>query len=232
MIAMSLRRVSAALLVPAFLAGCGASSPTPVPTPAPAPVPTTSPAAIAQARADSARHPYVAADIHFMTSMIGHHAQAIEMANLAPTHGASPSIRTLAARIINAQHDEIGTMQRWLVDRQLPVPEAKGGPMKMTMNGMEHDMLMPGMLTEAQMQQLRAARGTEFDRLFLTFMIQHHNGAVSMVKTLFDTDGAGQDETVFKFASDVNVDQTTEINRMTLMLDALPPSPSPARTRP
>jgi uncharacterized protein (DUF305 family) len=93
--------------------------------------------------------------------------------------------------------------------------------MKMTMNGVEHLMLMPGMLTEAQMNQLDAARGAEFDRLFLTFMIQHHRGAVSMVKDLFDTYGAGQDETVFKFASDVNVDQSTEIARMQKMLAAL-----------
>jgi len=88
----------------------------------------------------------------------------------------------------------------------------------MTMGGMEHVMLMPGMLTEAQMKELDAARGPEFDRLFLTYMIQHHRGAVSMVKELFDSYGAGQDEVVFKFASDVNVDQTTEIARMEKML--------------
>jgi uncharacterized protein (DUF305 family) len=153
--------------------------------------------------------------------MIHHHAQAIVMANWAPTHGASPSVRTLADRIINAQQDEIATMQHWLRDRQLPVPDATPGGMKMTMNGVEHEMLMPGMLTEAQMKELDAARGPEFDRLFLTYMIQHHRGAVSMVKQLFDTYGAGQDETVFKFASDVNVDQSTEIARMQKMLVAL-----------
>ncbi|HKC80160.1 MAG TPA: DUF305 domain-containing protein, partial [Gemmatimonadaceae bacterium] len=130
----------------------------------------------------------------------------------------SPAIRRLADRIINAQQDEINSMQRWLADRQLPVPEARPTGMKMMMNGVEHDMLMPGMLTEAQMKQLDQARGPEFDRLFLTFMIQHHRGAVSMVKELFDSYGAGQDETVFKFASDVNVDQTTEIARMEKML--------------
>jgi uncharacterized protein (DUF305 family) len=95
------------------------------------------------------------------------------------------------------------------------------GPMKMPMDGMEHEMLMPGMLTDNQLKELDAARGTEFDRLFLTFMIQHHRGAVSMVKDLFATYGAGQDETVFKFASDVNVDQTTEIARMQKMLMAV-----------
>jgi len=93
--------------------------------------------------------------------------------------------------------------------------------MKMTMNGMEHVMLMPGMLTDEQMKQLDAARGPEFDRLFLTYMIQHHRGAVEMVKDFFGSYGAGQDETVFKFASDVNVDQTTEIARMEKMLVAL-----------
>jgi uncharacterized protein (DUF305 family) len=91
--------------------------------------------------------------------------------------------------------------------------------MKMTMSdGTEHEMLMPGMLTEAQMRELDAARGREFDRLFLTYMIQHHRGATSMVTELFGSYGAGQDETVFKFASDVNVDQTTEIERMQRML--------------
>ena len=130
-------------------------------------------------------------------------------------------MQTLASRIINAQQDEIATMQRWLRDRRQPVPDGTTMGMKMMMNGVEHVMLMPGMLTEAQMNQLDAARGPEFDRLFLLFMIQHHRGAVSMVKDLFDTYGAGQDETVFKFASDVNVDQTTEIARMEKMLAAL-----------
>lgn len=177
--------------------------------------------AIARARADSARLPYTEADIHFMSAMIGHHGQAIVMANRAPTHGASASVRILAERIINAQHDEIATMQRWLRDRLKPVPDARPGPMKMTMSGVEHEMLMPGMLTDTQMKQLDQARGREFDRLFLTYMIQHHRGAVAMVKQLFDTPGAGQDETVFKFASDVNVDQFTEIERMQKMLVSL-----------
>ena len=186
------------------------------------PTPTLSPeaeaAAIAQARADSIRHPYTAADVDFMSHMIHHHAQAIVMARWAPTHGASPAVQRLADRIINAQQDEIATMQSWLRDRRQPVPEATPGGVMMNMGGMEHEMLMPGMLTDAQMKQLDAARGSEFDKLFLTYMIQHHKGAVSMVKDLFDTYGAGQDEVVFKFASDVNVDQTTEIARMEKML--------------
>jgi len=178
-------------------------------------------ASIARARADSLRLPYTKADIDFMTHMIGHHAQAIAMSRMAPTHGASPAVMRLAERIINAQQDEIAAMQQWLSDRRQPVPEPRATGTRMVMNGVEHDMLMPGMLTEAQMQELDAARGTEFDRRFLTFMIQHHKGAVTMVKELFSTYGAGQDEVVFKFASDVNVDQTTEIARMEQMLASL-----------
>lgn len=201
-------------------------------------------AAIARARADSARYPYTKADIAFMTGMIHHHAQAIRMARWAPTHGANAAVQRLAARIINAQHDEIGTMQSWLLVRNQPVPDPTRDGMQMhsgmsgDMHGMHdmhamndsagagdmhsmHEMLMPGMLTEAQMQELDAARGSEFDRLFLTFMIQHHSGAVSMVRELFGTYGAAQDQLVFKFANDVNVDQTTEIARMQKMLAAV-----------
>jgi uncharacterized protein (DUF305 family) len=188
--------------------------------PAPAAASTTHNEAVyvAKARADSARLPYTKADIDFMSGMIGHHAQAIKMASWAESHDASPAIRVLAARVTNAQRDEILTMQTWLRDRNQPVPEPNPAGMKMMMNGMEHVMLMPGMLTEQQMTQLDQAKGTDFDRLFLTFMIQHHKGAVSMVKDLFSTYGAGQDETVFKFANDVQVDQSTEIARMEKML--------------
>ncbi len=178
-------------------------------------------AAIVRAKADSARYPYTAADVRFMSAMIGHHAQAVVIAGWAPTHGASASVRTLAERIINAQQDEIATMQQWLRDRQQPVPEARATGMTMMMNGVEHEMPLPGMLTDDQMKQLDQARGREFDRLFLTLMIQHHRGAVSMVNELFSSYGAGQDETVFKVASDVRVDQSTEINRMQKMLVAL-----------
>jgi uncharacterized protein (DUF305 family) len=156
-----------------------------------------------------------------MSGMIGHHAQAIVMSGWAPSHDAGAAVRRLAERIINAQQDEIATMQRWLRDRGQTVPAARPGGMKMKMNGVEHEMLMPGMLTDTQMRQLDQARGPEFDRLFLTFMIQHHRGAVSMVQGLFASRGAGQDETVFKFANDVSVDQSTEIARMEKMLAAL-----------
>lgn len=215
------RRAVAALL----LCTLGACASSPASTVSSGPVPAQfqqgPEAAIARAVADSIRHPFTDADIHFMSAMIGHHSQAIAMSRLIPTHDASPVVQTLGDRIINAQQDEIVTMQRWLRNRRQPVPEAKAGPMKMMMNGMEHEMLMPGMLTEAQMNELAQARGEDFDKKYLAFMIQHHQGAVSMVKDLFGSIGAGQDETVFKFASDVNVDQTTEIARMERMLAAL-----------
>jgi uncharacterized protein (DUF305 family) len=176
---------------------------------------------VIRARADSARYPYTTADVHFMTRMIGHHAQAVVISRLAPSHGASPSIRTLAARIINGQEDEMAAMQTWLRDRGQPVPDGAPAPAPMAMSGADHHMHMPGMLTDAQLRQLDAARGRDFDRLFLTLMIQHHRGAVAMVEELFGTSGAAQDETVFRLASDVNVDQITEIDRMEKMLAAL-----------
>ena len=183
---------------------------------------TSSPAAPATAApTTTARAAANPADVNFMKGMIGHHAQALVMAGWAPSHGASPAIQTLAGRIINAQRDEIATLQSWLRDRGLPVPEATPGPVRMTMNGVEHDMTMPGMLTDAQMKELDAARGPEFDRLFLRLMIQHHQGAVTMVKELFDTAGAAQDQTVFKLASDVSADQSSEIVRMQKMLASL-----------
>src|SRR5881392_2577727 len=194
------RATVAAFLVGAAVTSCKTAPSSAITTAPLSAAPRSSDAAIAKAKADSARYPYTAADIHFMSGMIGHHAQAIVMARWAPTHGASASVRTLCERIINAQQDEIATMRTWLRDRRQPVPEAVAGPMKMQMGGMEHEMLMPGMLTEEQMKQLDQARGPEFDRLFLTFMIQHHNGAVQMVKELFGTNGAAQDELVFKFA--------------------------------
>jgi uncharacterized protein (DUF305 family) len=171
---------------------------------------------------------YTDADVHFMQGMIGHHAQAIVMARWAESHGASSSIRILAGRVINAQQDEIALMQTWLRDRGQTVPEVDAGSGRVTTAGMEHDHLMPGMLTSEQLAQLDAARGEEFDRLFLTYMIQHHRGAVDMVSELFRHEGAGMDDSVFKLASDVNVDQTTEIARMQRMLaDLIFANPTP-----
>ena len=201
------------------LAGCATAPPAGVPAPAsPAPTVTTNAAAIAKARADSARYPYTEADVHFMTMMIGHHSQAVQISKWALTHGANAAVVRLAERVINAQQDEITIMQQWLLDRQKPVPGL--GDASHT-----HHMQMPGMLSEAQLQQLDAARGAEFDRLFLTFMIQHHKGAVEMVAQLFRTGGAAQDLLVFKFANDVQVDQTTEVARMEQMLATLTSQP-------
>jgi uncharacterized protein (DUF305 family) len=189
--------------------------------------------ATARARADSARLPYTQADIDFMSGMIHHHAQAVQISRWAPTHGASPAVQRLTARIINAQSDEILMMQHWLRDRNqdpmtvdtlgnvtmAPMPSTgTGGHDAHAGHSMASMATMPGMLTDAQLRELDAARGPEFDRLFLTYMMQHHRGAVTMVRTLFSARGAGQDETVFKFAADVEVDQSTEIKRMLTML--------------
>ena len=186
---------------------------------APAPAPSTAKLeAIYWARTDSARMGFTAADVHFMIGMIGHHGQALVMAALAPTHGASPTVQRLSARIINAQKDEIATMQQWLRDREQTVPEVHITGTLMTVDGPEYAMHMPGMLTPEQIRELDEVRDRDFDRLFLTYMIQHHRGAVTMVHELFGTDGAALDDVVFKLASDIQVDQTTEIARMELML--------------
>jgi uncharacterized protein (DUF305 family) len=172
----------------------------------------------AQAKADSGRPPYTVADARFMQGMIRHHGQAIVMAAWAQTRAARNDVRILASRIDVAQRDEIALMQRWLRERREMVPDAHT---EHAMAG--HQMsgsgpLMPGMLTPEQLAQLEKATGPEFDRLFLTFMIQHHEGALTMVRELFASPGAGQDATIFRFASDVEADQTTEIDRMHTML--------------
>ncbi len=192
--------------------------------PEPAPQPTAENAefeALYLARLDSAMMLFTDADVRFMTGMIGHHGQALVMSALAPTNGAGSTIQTLTARIINAQKDEIATMQQWLRDRDQVIPEVEITGTTMIVHGPEYAMHMPGMLTEEQLRELEAARGSEFDRLFLTFMVQHHQGAVTMVHGLFATDGAGLDEAVFKIASDIQADQTTEIARMELMLEEM-----------
>jgi uncharacterized protein (DUF305 family) len=178
---------------------------------------------VVQAPADSGRRSYTAADVGFVSGMIGHHAQAVQMAGWAPSHGASAAVRVLCERIVVAQNDEIAFAQRWLREHNQPVPPAD--PRGHVMPGMDHPMLMPGMLTPDQMAQLDAARGPQFDRLFLTFMIQHHRGALTMVAQLLATPGAAEDGPIFRFAADVNADQTTEIDRMSRMLDALTGSP-------
>ncbi len=174
----------------------------------------------------SAKKDYTAADVAFMQGMIGHHAQAVVMGKMAVSHGASPNVALFCKKVIVSQRDEIELMQTWLKDRGEHVPDAE--PMAMTMAG--HDMggmkmddhaMMPGMLTPAQMAQLEKAKGKAWDRLFLTFMIQHHEGALVMVKTLFDSPGGGQGPEIFGYATGVDADQRGEIERMQKMLVAM-----------
>ena len=172
-----------------------------------------------KARPDLVRQPYSEADVDFMSGMIPHHAQAVLMGGWAPTHGARPELRVLCERMAITQRDEIEFMRNWLRDREQAVPAANATAHRMKMNGVEHDMLMPGMLTAEQLAQLDKARGPEWDRLFLTFMIKHHEGALKMVDDLFASFGALQDDDVYKFASDLYADQTTEIERMHKMLE-------------
>jgi len=164
------------------------------------------------------RLPYADADVEFMSGMIPHHAQAVVMAGWAPTHGARPDVAVLCERIVVGQRDEIAMMREWLADRGLEVPDATSTRHKMKMGDSVHEMLMPGMLSDEEMAALDKARGPEFDRLFLEGMIKHHQGAIDMVDVLFKSYGAAQDETVFKFASDVYADQGIEIERMHEML--------------
>lgn len=164
--------------------------------------------------------PHSPKDVEFMQGMIMHHAQAVEMTALIDSHTQNKELRTLGARINRSQSDEMDFMRRWLTVR--------GESTSMTMHHMpgmdmsSHSMLMPGMLTEKQMAALRKAKGKEFDRLFLMGMIQHHNGALIMVKDLFDTAGAGQDAEVFNFVTDVDSGQRAEIKIMQTMLGEKP----------
>jgi uncharacterized protein (DUF305 family) len=153
-----------------------------------------------------------------MAGMIPHHAQAVVMAGWAASHGARPDVRVLCERILVGQRDEIEFMRNWLRDRGERVPEANATRHRMTMNGTEHDMLMPGMLTDEEMAQLDRARGPDWDRLFLAGMIRHHEGALKMVDDLFEAYGALQDDDLYKFASDIYADQSIEIERMEKML--------------
>lgn len=209
--------MSAACLV-ASLAGAGCSSATKTPPlqagSGPQSVRTSPP----QARTGAIERTPNRADVHFMSGMIPHHAQAVLIAGWAASHGARSDVRILCERIVVGQRDEIALMQTWLSDRGQTVPDANATHMRMVMNGMEHDMLMPGMLSDEELARLDKARGPEFDRLFLTSMIKHHEGAITMVEELLAAFGAAQDEVVFRFSSDVYADQTTEIDRMYKML--------------
>ena len=168
-----------------------------------------------------------AVDIQFMQHMIMHHAQAVEMTALIDSHTKNRELRTLGDRISRSQSDEIKFMKRWLAARGAPVESDMSGMPGMNMPGMDmssqsHQMLMPGMLTPQQMEALRNAKDAEFDRLFLTGMIQHHSGALTMVKDLFDTAGAGQDAELFNFTTEVDSGQRAEIRIMQSMLGPKP----------
>jgi uncharacterized protein (DUF305 family) len=160
-----------------------------------------------------------------MQDMIMHHAQAVEMTDLIESHTENKDLRSLGSRISSSQSDEIKFMKRWLATRGAPVSAPMQEMANMNMAGTDmpgHTMpLMPGMLTPKQMDALRKARGKEFDRLFLSGMIQHHNGALIMVKELFNTAGAGQDAEIFNFVTDVDSGQRAEIRIMQTMLGAL-----------
>ncbi len=164
--------------------------------------------------------PVSTADVQFMQGMIVHHAQAVEMTALIESHTDNKEVRSLGARISHSQADEIAFMKRWLATRGQPVAISAHEAHKHHQN-MSHD-LMPGMLTAKQMEALKKAKGEEFDRLFLEGMIQHHDGALIMVKDLHDTAGAGQDAELFNFATDVDSSQRAEIRIMQTMLEKIP----------
>src|ERR1041384_4941527 len=177
----------------------------------------------AAAQASQAPKDYTAADVNFMSGMIYHHAQAISIAGRAKSHGARPSVQTLCDRIIASQTDEINLLSRWLATRHEAVPHVDPQHMYMPgmsgMGGMDSSHVMPGMLTAQQLARLDSARGEDFDETFLRFMIQHHQGAITMVNQLFAASG-GEEEPVYKLATGVFADQTTEIERMQRMLAA------------
>lgn len=197
---------TSSVLVVLILAACGGAVQAPT-SAAPTPV---------------ARRAVSPADVQFMSGMIPHHAQAVKIAGWAATHGGRADVQILAQRIIVAQRDEIALMQNWLRDRGQVAPPADATHHRMVMNGAIHDMLMPGMMTDQELAELDRARGSAYDRLFLTGMIRHHEGAITMVDQLFASDGAGQDEVVFRFGSDVHADQSTEIERMQKILAQIP----------
>ena len=201
----------AAAIVSLTVAACGGARQTHPPIVQPGAPGESSRVITADRAADLSRVGHTAADVRFMQGMIAHHAQAVEMAELLSTRTSSDAMRKLGERIQVSQTDEIKMMEHWLSTRGEEVPSAHAHHM---MGG----TLMPGMLTQEEMDRLAASRGSEFDRLFLEGMIKHHEGALVMVKELFATPGAGQDADIFAFASDVDADQRMEIDRMRGML--------------
>ncbi|MDX1741187.1 MAG: DUF305 domain-containing protein [Rhodothermales bacterium] len=166
---------------------------------------------------DGSQRAHTDADTRFMQGMIAHHAQALEMTAMVPSRSDANDFRLLSRRIEESQRTEIALMQRWLRERGEMIPDATGD----SHHGMghSHGMQMPGMLTRDQLDELETSTGDEFERLFLTYMISHHEGALVMVSNLFSVDGAGQDGEIFRFASDVDSDQRMEIARMRAMLE-------------
>ncbi len=162
------------------------------------------------------------ADARFMTMMIPHHAQAVLFAGWAKSHGASPAIQAFCERVVVGQGDEIRTMRTWLADHDQPVPPGTPESADTRTGKVDHMIaMMPGILSPEQLNEIDAARGPEYDRLFLKYMIPHHQGALTMVNDLFASRGGAQNDYVYKIASDIFADQTTEIARMQKMLDAL-----------
>lgn len=187
------------------------------------------PTSIRAQGATPAPRDHVQADVDFVQGMIVHHAQAVVMSDWAATHAASPALKLLASRIALSQRDEITMMQSWLRDRGLAVPDPLHTPDSAAMPGMHmtgHHMMMPGMLTAAEMRQLDSARGAAFDTLYLTGMIRHHEGALEMVAKLFATPGAAQQPDLSGFAADVDAGQRAEIARMQAMLNTLTTTPN------
>lgn len=222
---------SLSLLAAVAMAACGA----PVQQPAPSPAPGTAATPATAPTGDAAARRYTDADARFMTGMIAHHAQALQMTGLVFARTGREDVRLLSRRIELSQQEEIRAMRRWLIDRGLPAPDPTAlapGHDAMAGMAMAHDSIpahetMPGMLTADQLVQLARASGPAFDRLFLEDMIRHHQGALQMVAALLATPGAAQEPETFRFASDVDADQRAEIARMQAMLAAAPPAPAP-----
>jgi uncharacterized protein (DUF305 family) len=203
--------------VPAFARQGGAETPVVVQPGAPGKPTKTLPSNTA-----ATLPPRSKADVEFMQGMIMHHTQAVEMTALINSHTGNKNLRALGARISSSQSDEIKFMKRWLATRGEPISMEMAGMRGMSASGGAM-ALMPGMLSAQQMDALRDAKGAEFDRLFLTGMIQHHDGALTMVKDLFDTAGAGQDAELFNFATDADNTQRAEIKIMQSMLEKKTP---------
>jgi uncharacterized protein (DUF305 family) len=212
-IAMSLPTVAAAALV----AACAGARPSVTAATAA----TADPAPRDSVDTVPVRRGYVAADVRFMQDMIAHHAQALAMVAMVPTHGAGDAVRLAAERIDVTQRDEIALMQRWLRRRGEAAPEAV--PEAAHAHHAAGAATMPGMLSPAELARLDAARGTDFDRLFLASMIRHHEGALAMVRDYLAMPGAAQETEIFRFSSDVDADQRAEIRRMRALLDRLAP---------